>query len=90
MFGSIDDIEGRVGAPAVAVAVAVGGGTAAAPGVGVGLGSAMFAVTSVFTLFGRGELGSEGAMCWLGVSLPPLGVLLDIAVSFVLVIQLPG
>lgn len=63
MFGSMDDTEGSVVTPAVAVAVAGGGGTAAAPGVGVGLGSAMLEVTSVFTLFGKGELGSEGGMC---------------------------
>lgn len=63
MFGSMDDIEGSVVAPALAVAVAVGGGTAAAPGVGVGVGSAMLEVTSVFTLFGKGELGSEGGIC---------------------------
>lgn len=82
MFGSIDDIEGRVVAPGVAVAVAVGGGgTVAAPGVGVGLGSAMFEVMSVFTLFGRGELGSEGGICWLGVSLRSFEAVLDIVVS---------
>lgn len=69
MLGSIEDTEGRVVGPAVAVAVAVGGGTAAAPGVGVGLGSAMVEVMSVLTRFGRGELGNEGGMCWLGVSL---------------------
>lgn len=61
----MDDIEGRVGALGVAVAVAVGGGTAAAPGigVGVGVGSAMPEVASVFTRFGKGELGSEGGIC---------------------------
>lgn len=74
--GSMDDTEGSV----VAVAVAVGGGTAAAPGagVGVGLGSAMFEVTSVLTRFGSGELGNEGGICWLGVSLRSFEVVLDI------------
>jgi len=49
--------------------VVVGRGTAAAPGVGVGVGSAIACVMSALTLFGRGELGNEGGMCCLGVSL---------------------
>lgn len=75
MLGNIEDTEGRV---VPAVAVAVGGGTAAAPGAGVGLGSAMVEVMSVLTRFGRGELGSEGGMCWLGVSLRSFRFVLDI------------
>lgn len=82
IVGKMEDTEGSVVGPAVAVVVdvAVGGGTAAAPGagVGVGLGSAMLEVMSVLTRFGSGELGNEGGICWLGVSLRSSRAVLDI------------
>lgn len=66
MLGSMDDTEGSV----VVVGAAVeGGGIAAAPEPGVGLGSAIFAVASTFTRFGRGEFGSDGGICCFGVSI---------------------
>jgi len=68
------DIAGTIGAAvmlgnsaetggSVVEAAVVGVGTAAAPGIGVGVASAMVRVVSALTLFGRGELGSEGGIC---------------------------
>jgi len=64
-----------------AVDVGVGAGTAAAPGAGVGVGAAMFSVMSALTLFGSGEFGIEGGLCWTGVSVLPIGLPSDILYS---------
>lgn len=78
MLGSRADTGGSI-----AEDVVVGGGTAAAPGAGVGVPSTIVRVVFALTRFGRGELGKEGGMCWLGVSLRYSCAVFDIALNII-------